>query len=159
MIEVFEGKLGGGKTYSAVVRILDTLRKGGVVATNIELNREHCCQWIASKFGVILDWDRQVYVLDEASIFEFHKHVPCGATTPSLVVIDEAHLWFNAREWKSASKDVLTFLTQSRKIRADIIFITQDAKNLDGQFRRMVQFIWRFRDLDRWKVPILGIPF
>jgi hypothetical protein len=161
MIEVFEGKLGGGKTYSATVRIVHQLRRGGIVATNIELNREALEEYCARRYKVRLDLDRQLYVLTEEQLFTFHSHIPLGASADArpLIVIDEAHLWFNSRDWAQASRDVLKFLTQSRKLHVDIILISQSALNLDKQFIRMVQYVWRFRDMDRFKVPGLGIAY
>jgi hypothetical protein len=161
MIEVFEGKLGGGKTYSATVRIVHQLRKGGVVATNIELNRQALVDYCARKYRVQLDLEKQLYVLTEEQLFNFHSHIPMGAHADArpLIVIDEAHLWFNSRDWAQASRDVLKFLTQSRKLHVDIILISQSALNLDKQFIRMVQYVWRFRDMDRFKIPGLGISY
>jgi hypothetical protein len=161
MIEVFEGKLGGGKTYSAVVRIVHVLRRGGVVATNIELNRSAIVDYCARRYRVQLDLDKQLFILTEDQLFNFHSHIPLGSSADCrpLIVIDEAHLWFNSRDWAQASRDVLKFLTQSRKLHVDIIFISQSALNLDKQFIRMVQYIWRFRDLDRFKIPGLGITY
>jgi hypothetical protein len=78
------------------------------------------------------------------------------------VVIDEAHLTFNARDFAQTDKlyrETLTFLTQSRKVNTDVIFIAQSVLNMDKQFMRLVQFIWRFRDLAKWKIPGLGINY
>src|SRR4029077_20881529 len=55
--------------------------------------------------------------------------------------------------------ETLTFLTQSRKVHTDVIFVSQSVLNMDKQFMRLVQYIWRFRDLSRWKIPGLGIPY
>ncbi|MDO9541176.1 MAG: hypothetical protein Q7J98_02485 [Kiritimatiellia bacterium] len=49
------------------------------------------------------------------------------------------------------------FLSQSRKCFTDIIFISQSALNLDKQIMRLVQYIWRFRDLKKLKISALGI--
>jgi zona occludens toxin (predicted ATPase) len=159
MIEIYEGRLGGGKTYSAVVRIVDHLRQGGVVSTNVELNWEAIVDYAKRFYRVILQ-ESQLIKLEDDQIGEFHKHTPSGTDKLAvLVVLDEAHLNFNSRDWSTTSKQTLAFLTQSRKVHTDIIFISQSALNIDKQFMRLVQYIWRFRDLSKWKIPGLGIGY
>ena len=160
MIECYEGRLGGGKTYSAVVRIVDHLRRGGLVATNVELKWDRIVEYAGDRFGVVVESDQIIRLADE-QIGLFHRHTPSGtAGLPVLVVIDEAHLTFNSRDYAKTDKlyrETLTFLTQSRKVHTDVIFISQSVLNMDKQFMRLVQFIWRFRDLSKWKIPGLGL--
>jgi hypothetical protein len=162
MIECFEGRLGGGKTYSAVVRILDHLRRGGVVCTNINVNWEAITAYAAERFGVELEAEQLIALSDE-QIGLFHRFTPSGtAALPVLVVVDEAHLTFNSRDYAKTDKlyrETLTFLTQSRKVNTDVIFISQSVLNMDKQFMRLVQFVWRFRDMSKWRIPGLGIPW
>lgn len=164
MIEVFEGRLGGGKTYSAVSRIARHLAQGGTVVTNIRVIREALWAFVCEVYGVEFEHE-QLWSLSNEKIAEFHRHVPWGALRGSgenlrvLVVVDEAHLYFNARDWSTCSRELLAFLTQSDKVSVDIIFISQSALNIDKQFARLVQYIWRFRDLSKWKIPGLGISY
>jgi zona occludens toxin (predicted ATPase) len=162
MIELYEGRLGGGKTYSAAVRMVDQVRRGGIICTNVEIVWPVFKSYIESKFGVIPEDDQYISLCDE-QVGLFHRHTPSGtAELPVLVVIDEAHLTFNARDFAQTDKlyrETLTFLTQSRKVNTDVIFIAQSVLNMDKQFMRLVQFIWRFRDLAKWKIPGLGISY
>jgi len=163
--EIFEGRLGGGKTYSATVRILDRLRRGGVVCTNIQLDVEKIRELCASRWGVILQPDKQFFFLDEEQITGFYKHIPIGTGfgLNPLIVMDEFHLWFNARDFGSTDKkarSTLNFITQCRKKHVDLILISQSALNVDKQFVRQLHAIWRFRDMAKWKIPGLGFtPF
>jgi zona occludens toxin (predicted ATPase) len=162
MIELYEGRLGGGKTYSACVRMVDQVARGGLIATNIEIVWDKFSEYIENKFNVVPERDQFISLQDE-QIGLFHRFTPSGtAELPVLVVIDEAHLTFNSRDFAQTDKlyrETLTFLTQSRKVNTDIIFIAQSVLNMDKQFMRLVQFIWRFRDLAKWKIPGLGIPY
>jgi hypothetical protein len=162
MIELYEGRLGGGKTYSAAVRMVDHVRRGGIVCTNVELIWANVKTYIEERFGLLAD-DSQFIALKDSEIGLFHRFTPSGtAELPVLVVIDEAHLTFNARDFAQTDKlyrETLTFLTQSRKVNTDIIFIAQSVLNMDKQFMRLVQFIWRFRDLAKWKIPGLGLQY
>jgi hypothetical protein len=162
MIELYEGRLGGGKTYSAAVRMVDHVRRGGIVCTNIELVWPAFKEYIRKSYGLEAEDDQFISIREE-QVGLFHRFTPSGtAELPVLVVIDEAHLTFNARDFAQTDKlyrETLTFLTQSRKVNTDIIFIAQSVLNMDKQFMRLVQFIWRFRDLAKWKIPGLGIPY
>jgi zona occludens toxin (predicted ATPase) len=155
MIEIYEGRLGGGKTYSATIRIVEELAKGRQIFTNVTLKWEAVKAYVEKKWGVMLS-DEQFVTLEYGQIKRFREFI----TRDSLVVIDEAHLWFNARDWSQTDRDVLAMLTQSRKIKVDVIFISQSAANIDKQFARLVQYIWRFRDMETFFIlPGLRWPF
>lgn len=160
MIEVFEGRLGGGKSYHAVKRAFDWLCEGGTVCTNISLNWSAVCDLAKRRRGLLLE-SSALHRLTNAELPNFHRRTPGGTPDcPVLVIIDEAQLVWNSRDYRKTDetqREMLSFLTQSRKACTDIIFITQDARNIDSQFLRLIQYVWRFRDMKRFK--ILGIPW
>ncbi|HEY2713736.1 MAG TPA: zonular occludens toxin domain-containing protein [Chthoniobacterales bacterium] len=160
MVELLEGRLGAGKTYSAAVRIVAHLAQGGTVCTNVELVWPELRAYVAERYGVHVE-DSQFLTLSEDQVRLFHRFTPSGTPEmPVLVVIDEAHLYFNSRDFAQTDKlyrETLTFLTQSRKVHTDVVFISQSVLNMDKQFMRLVQFIWRFRDLEKWTMPGLGV--
>ena len=157
MIEVFEGKIGGGKTYSAVKRILKHLATGGTVYTNIDLVAEECQRYCMKKWFVEIEPEEQIQFMEPSDIKRFHEVVRMGTfDCQVLMVVDEAHIFFNARNWKDAKEELLHWLTQSRKWFIDVIFITQSAETLDKQFRLQAQFFWNYRDMNRMHVPIMG---
>lgn len=161
MIAIYEGKIGGGKTYLAVSRILAHLAKGGTVFTNVELKIEGCRDYLAKHHGLELE-PEAIRFLTEDESWDFHKYLRAGSELPTLCVIDEAHLWFNARDHAvtaATKRELITFLSQSRKLKVDVIFIVQAAENLDAQFRRLAQEIWRMKDLQRFRVPVLNIQY
>lgn len=148
MIEFFTGILGGGKSYSAVHRIIERIAAGGMVYTNVAVYPEKLLAYVEQKHFVKCD-PNSLVLLGDKQISDFQKHTAPG----SLLVIDESHEWFNARDWDKASRTLLSFLTQSRKYDNDIIFITQHDHNLDKQFSRLVANIWKFKDLSKEKLP------
>ena len=135
MIAIFEGKIGGGKTYLAVSRILAHLAKGGAVFTNIELKLDGIREYLREAKGLEFD-ETAVRILDESESWDFHKYLKSGTSgLNTLCVIDEAHLWFNARDHSvtaATKRELITFLSQSRKLNVDVIFIVQAAENLDA---------------------------
>ena len=160
--EILEGRLGGGKTYTATLRILDRLRQGGIVATNIELNKKAIEELIKNRYGVIPNLDKQLYILGEEEISDFQRYIPLGdgITLNPLIVMDEFHLWFNSRDYGITHKNhrtTLTFITQARKLSVDLLLISQSALNIDKQFIRQLHGIWRFRDMGKFIIPGLGI--
>ena len=160
--EIFEGRLGGGKTYTSVLRIVDRLRQGGVVATNVQINTKAIEHLITSRYGVVPNLHKQLYILTEEQICDFYKYIPVGdgiGINP-LIVMDEFHLWFNSRDFGQTHKQhrpTLTFITQARKLHVDLLLISQSALNVDKQFIRQLHGIWRFRDMSKFIIPGLGI--
>lgn len=162
MISLYEGRIGGGKTYLAVTRILAHLAKGGTVYTNVELNLDGCEKYLRKHYGV--EMDRSCVVeLDEQQTWDFHRHLRQGEPDlPTLAVVDEAHLWFNARDHAitaATRRGLLTFMSQSRKLCVDVILIVQAIENLDAQFRRLAQEVWRMKDMSKLRLPLIGIQY
>ena len=158
MLEIFEGRLGGGKTYSALLRIEEHLSRGGHVYTNVEVFAEKVVQRLESKgwTGVATD---QIHFIASEQIARFFEFVPVGGKdVPVLVVVDEAHIWLDQRAFNKRELDELFFfLTQSRKQNTDVIFISQSKKNLDARIARLVQYVWTFRDMRKWRLPFFYV--
>lgn len=160
MIEIFEGRLGGGKTYCAVERMVKYLASGGCVYTNISVKPDSIRKFLRVRYR----WDLQpgqLVVLQDQDLQDFHRRTPAGTPeSPTLVVLDEVHLWFNARDHlltDSVQRELIMFLSQSRKQHTDIIFISQSALNIDPQFRRLAQYVWTFRDLRKMRLPLFMV--
>jgi len=168
MLAIFDGRPGDGKSYSAVgLKILPHLAAGGYVATNIEMRLEGVADYILKRTGKVFDPSR-LRILTEEEAPSFHKYIPPGnPEVQVLVVLDEAHLFFNSRDWAKSDKEhraTFNLATQHRKYYLDIILISQHFANIDSQFLRLVEELWRFRDLGKWRVPFPGfgwfrIPF
>jgi hypothetical protein len=151
IIELYEGRLGGGKTYACVKRIFEVLKEGWVVQTNITLNWEEVTKLALSQ-GYELD--RKQYIkLQGDVISQFYDHITAGEKT--MLVLDEAHLWFDQHSYKQHGGKIMEVLTQARKLQLHILLITQHRNNLSSQFRRMLQYIWICRDVQKFK--ILGV--
>ena len=143
MIEFVTGKIGSGKTLYAVERIYLHMIKGGTVATNIDLKFENIEALAWKQKGKRIK-PAQIVEVDINKTPNWDMEVPWGVPElPVLSVWDEVHLFNNARDWKKTQDSqgqMLSFLTQSRKACVDVIFITQDSKTVDKQFRIQAQF-------------------
>lgn len=161
MIEFVEGKIGGGKSYYSTMRLIHGMCQGKPCMTNIVLNEKECLEEIeriSGKRYASLPWE----YINEDDIPKLHEVLPYGGGKESQmqVVIDEAHIWFNSREWKTLNKKWNRYLTQSRKAGVDFIFISQAASNVDAQLRRQAEKFWAVRDMSKFKLPWIGsLPF
>jgi zona occludens toxin (predicted ATPase) len=169
MIELYAGRIGGGKTYNAVLRMMKYISAGGAVCTNINLNIEECRKYLHDRHKWELK-EGQIIILDEdyveienekgksekiKKITVFHRYTPQGTKeSPVLVVIDEAHFHFPNAMYGRIPQETVEFLTMSRHHSTDIILISQHIKNIAGQFQRLCEYVWSFRDMRRFGMPV-----
>jgi len=145
------GKPGGGKSLYGMKLILEELRFGNrLVVTNLALNLPRLNEYLQKTYpkeDIILR-DR-IKLLDEESCKKFWlfrqftgsvNDVPWNEPgRGAFIVLDELHLFFNAREWMHTGTDCLHYLSQHRKLGDDVICITQHVGNVDKQFRSVAQ--------------------
>lgn len=159
MIALVTGKIGGGKTLYCVGRIVQHLAKGGFVFTNIAFDWEALAALVKRRYRVIIRPD-QLRPIDPKENPDWHNHIDWGVFGfPVLVVLDEIHLFFNARNWAKTNKDhadLLSFLSQSRKAAVDVLFICQVATTLEKQFRVQSEVEYSLKKLSDIHVPFLG---
>lgn len=185
MIEFILGKTGSGKSYLALRRVADFLVESddGYVVTNLAINLGALNAYLKKEYP-----DREpdvcgrVRLLSEQEARQFYLHREVGndieavskedekalkfpafeaaANRSQLVlyVIDEAHIFFDAREWANVGATLNFFASQHRKFRSDVIFITQF---LDQVEKRLRQHSTKFtecvnygmRKFTLWKLP------
>lgn len=182
MIECYQGTVGASKTYHAVLYICKRLAAGRIVGTNIDLNVDKLIAYVADRFGVEVDPAQIIDLRGEGTIPADYridrkgfassqrggKYDPKpGDTVEKIslfyvftpptadIVIDEAQVWFDAEQNADCFDECFYFLTQSRKFNNDIIFITQHVANINKRFKRLFEFVWSFRDME--KVTINGV--
>jgi len=159
-IELVTGTLGGGKTAFAVERVYEHLKRGGWVFTNVEVYPDKIAERLKSE-GYVFDPARLVVLKGDCR--EYHKEVKRG-TAESLVmlVIDEAGLEMNSRDWAKTSKEQLAFNTMARKLDIWLVYISQDANDVDKQVRRKADTVWVCRNMKKcklWGVIPFPLPF
>ncbi len=178
MITFFVGTPGSGKSYEAVKKIIDNLRSGRTVCTNIEgMEIQECQEYLRCILDMddftfrqrlrILDTDQVVrfwqkekildlrYRFNEVSdvfedVYEEVHELICPAG--SLIVIDEVHKHFNARDWQDKkNRDLADWASTHRHHGYDLILITQNIDKVDKQVRTLTEWSYFFR-----KVNYLG---
>jgi len=157
MIEIYEGRPGSYKSYSAVVRVINHILSGGVVATNMALHRDKIKEHLRQKYSWAME-DSQLIIIPRDDVNDFPKVTPMGnKDCPVLIVIEEAGRYFNSRDWAKCSRQLLDFLALSRHYFNDVILVDQSADNVDKQFRRLIQYFWRCRDLQKFSVAGINL--
>lgn len=161
MIEAIEGRgVGSGKTYYVVARrILQHLAQGGYVyaSNTLDLCWEQCREYCAERWAVEIEREQYVSFPNE-DVPRLHEVTPAGtAERPVLVVVDEAQIALNARDWAEKGKRAFfAWLTQSRHDDTDVVMITQHIHNIDAQILRLCTYITRVRNMENFSVPGLG---
>lgn len=186
-IEFISGKPGGGKTLMAVEFIVrELLGTERTVVTNVPLNLGVLNEYLQSKVtGRVINLADRIQILDDEGMKEFFRHrgpdrslgrviekdkkgemkflradyASAGeGWRPCFYVLDELHLFFNAREWMTTGPAALHYLSQHRKMGDDVLCVTQYTKNVDAQFRALAQEFHQVRNLSKEKWGIFAGP-
>ena len=121
MIRCYSGLPGSGKTTYLTQIALKTFKKGSMVYSNYP---------IYFKYKGLTFTSRVISSRDEMLI---QPYVP-----GDIIIIDEAQTWFNSREFKNFTKDLLEFFTGHRHIGIDIYIGVQYPQRIDVVIREIV---------------------
>lgn len=147
MIFGYVGTPGSGKTYEAVKFILDQLKQGRVVYTNIDgLDNLYCRELIKSVCQLSsLAMTKQLHTLAPDQLEDFWNHI----TPSSLIVIDEVQLVFGARDWQSEkNRNFGNWASVHRKLGFDVILITQNPERVESTVRGLFEWTYLFRKVN-----------
>lgn len=138
MITLYSGTPGSGKSLHMARDIYDSIRFGGTVIANFDMNLTS----IKKPKGHFIYLDNEYLTVDSLIKFSrvyFHSHrFREGAIR---LYVDEAQILFNAREWNvKGRKDWLSFFSQHRKYGYDIILVAQFDRMIDRQIRSLIEY-------------------
>ncbi len=166
MIAFVTGQPGAGKTFYAVRLMVQALREGKYVATNVEMVQgweDQAARFFSAsslKPGArnrrTVRYRKAAYVahgLPELS----RLRLPGTGESRGIVVLDEAHLWLNTRDWRDSDrKQAIAWFTQHRKLGWDVYLISQYAESVDRQVRALAEYEITLRNLKRAR--FFGVP-
>lgn len=146
MIEAYTGTPGSGKTYHAVYDIWNALKYGRPVVSNIPLDLPK--KYLGKKDYEWKNWRfEETYNITPQKLYNIShniqeqkgfKRVPEDYI---LLVIDEAQLVFNCRDWQAAGRQMwLSFFQQHRKLGYHVILVTQMSKMLDRHMQGLLEY-------------------
>lgn len=162
-IKVITGRPGHGKSFYAVHALIEELvsRSDSVVVTNVALKLDRLNEYIQERYPeAVVDVNRRVVILDSEQTRQFFLHRRPGDVVTAVDLreavkdgvymkfdhidgksgrvcyfIDEAHQFYNARQWTKNGLAVGFYLSQHRKFNDDVYLITQHLEKLDKQLR------------------------
>ena len=142
MIYMYTGTNGSGKTYHVVRQIYARLRRGCDVLTNIFLD-------VRGKIKGEYIY-KPLMDITPAAIIDFAR-AKRRRESSCLVVIDEAQLLFNARNFSAKDRwDWIRFFPEHRKYGLDIILVTPYDRMIDRQIRVLTEYEVRHRVANRY---------
>lgn len=143
MIELYSGTPGSGKSLHTAAKIRQWLHqwKAPVIA-NFAFKASACKP---KGWGSYLEISNSQLTPEFLEYFsEEYKRQRNWKSIPEehiLLVIDEAQLLFNAREWNKGNRAAwISFFTQHRKLGYRVILIAQFDRMLDRQIRSVIEY-------------------
>lgn len=143
MIELYSGTPGSGKSLHTADKIRRWLHQWKApVITNFSFNAKACNP---KGYGSLLICNNSQITPDFLIYFsETYRKIRKWNSVPEehiLLVIDEAQILFNAREWNKGNRaDWISFFTQHRKLGYRVILIAQFDRMLDRQIRSVIEY-------------------
>lgn len=152
------GKLGGGKSFSCVWIMLQRLRRGDGVVSNIRLKDSYLASHgiNASRYRYIEDFGQ----IDPWSLPNGDLR-GSGGKFRVMICVDEAGEWLDSygdARHKGQLSDVASWLRQSDKLGQDVYFIVQFETLLHARLRSIVARWIVCVDFDKFRFPLVGLP-
>lgn len=136
-IDIYTGTVGSGKSYHALCEGLQKVSAlpHRIVVANFpiknvsdrKLKRWHYIEDITVKDLIRISFQEKIF----------------GKEGHGLLIIDEAGLFFNARDWNIKAEERkrwIKFFSMSRRFGYDVILIAQDVRMIDRQIRKMCEY-------------------
>jgi len=155
MIYIYTGAVGSGKSYHALregLRKISSIPDRFVVANfpikfskNKKKAEKEMRRWVYLDNSEITP-ENLIRIAFEKCFFGKEGHC--------LLIIDEAGIFFNSRDWFVNPKqraEWIKFFSQSRKFGYDVILVTQDLRMIDRQIRSMADFEIKHLSMKKYK--------
>lgn len=149
-ISLYSGTPGSYKSYHATADIISWLRSGNNVIANFPVNTENYFKRKKiGDFSFVPNSKLTVnYLLDYAK--SHHKQ---SRKAQTLVVIDEASIMFNARQFDRKDRmEWVNFFANHRHFNFEFILIAQNDRMLDRQIRGLLEYDYKHRALKNWNL-------
>ena len=149
-ISLYSGTPGSFKSYHAVKSSISWLKSGGNLITNFPLNYSKVIKKPIK--GVYERIDNMQLTVDYLIQFAIDHHKP-SVKAQTLVVIDEASIKFNSRDFNVKDRmGWINFFANHRHFNFDVILITQQDRMLDRQIRGLIETEFKHRALKHYKL-------
>lgn len=151
MIYLYSGTPGSGKSLHVARDIyyrLNYNRKYPNVIANFPINEK----MIKNKKANFIYKDNSELNVNFLVNYAVSNHM-MGVENQTLVVIDEAQVIWNSRDWQRKNRmEWVKFFSQHRKFGYNFIFVTQYDRMLDRQIRSLVEYEVKHRKVNNFKI-------
>lgn len=159
MIKLYLGAVGSGKSYHAVadgLAVASSKDPERIVVANFPIMFPEKITFL-NKGVIKRQREKWIYIPDEELKVDSLISISLtkgfvGKEGKSLLIIDEAGLFFNSRDWMVKAqerKGWIKFFSQSRKFGYDVILIAQEERMIDRQIRSMAEYHVVHKRLDK----------
>lgn len=164
MIEIYTGFVGSGKSYHATYRgceISDAPKGKRWVVANYPIKPKRTLLSRLPRIGnryPKYNTPRWIYKPNDQLTVDYLIQLSqnmgwYGKESQCLLIIDEAGIMFNARDWMAKPaerKGWINFFAQSRKLGYDVVLIAQDVRMIDRQIRALAEYEVQHKKLNNW---------
>lgn len=152
MIWLYSGTPGSGKSYHLAKDVYSRLRQGKAVISNTTFNLSYIQKPNRFNFKYVDNSELTVEYLEEYA----KNHHKQGKEGQTLVVIDEAAVKFNSRDYQAKDRmRWLTFFSQHRKLGYNVILVAQSDRMIDRQIRSVIEYDVKHRKISN--LNIIGL--
>ena len=153
MITLYSGTPGAGKSLHLASRLYHWMQyKNAPIIGNFHCNFSA----IKKQKGSFLYLDNSELTPERLLCFSKNYSDYVGRRVREgeiLLVIDEAQLLFNSREWvKSDRAEWCSFFTQHRKLGYEVVLVAQFDRMLDRQIRSLIEYEWIHRKVSNFGI-------
>jgi len=146
MIWLYTGTPGSGKSYHAARDVVSRLKRGGGLIANFPVNESV----VKRRKTRVEYWDNSEISAGRLVRYAMEHH-KIGKENQCLLVIDEAQVIFNCRDFGRKDRNAwVQFFSQHRKLGFNVILITQDDRMIDKQIRALVENEVRHRKINNF---------
>lgn len=150
MISIYTGTPGSGKSYHAIVTVMDWLQRPGCgIISNFPVSADPSFNKVAE--GVrLLYWDNSE-ITPSGLVAYARKYHSVGTESQTLLIVDEAQVVFNSRSFQSSDRmSWIKFFSQHRKLGYDVILVAQHDRMIDKQIRMLIEYEIKHRKINNY---------
>lgn len=160
-ISLYSGTPGSYKSYHATADIIQWLGRKKNVIANFPVNASKYYRGRKlQKLGKFVFKPNTELTIDYLLKFARENHKPGKLNAQTLIVIDEASILFNAREFdRKGRMEWVNFFANHRHYNFDVILIAQNDRMLDRQIRGLLEYDIKHRALKNWNFAFALLSF
>lgn len=148
MIWLYTGTPGSGKSLHAARDIVARSKRGGGLICNFPLD----LSIVKNVKSDVIYWDNSEITVERLKRYAYKNH-KIGKENQTLIVIDEAQVKFNCRDFGVKDRNSwVEFFCQHRKLGYNVILITQNDRMLDKQIRALVEYEIKHRKMNNYGI-------